>query len=63
MDKQQSLKQELGALQHELRRVNDALERDRTRDLERHARRLRDNIALCEQDLKQLSSPLQSAGN
>ena len=63
MDKQQSLKQELGALQHELRRVNDALERDRTRDLERHARRLRDNIALCEQDLKQLSSPLQSAGS
>lgn len=63
MDKQQSLKQELGALQHELRRVSDALERNRTRDLELHARRLRDNIALCEKELKQLSSPLQSAGN
>jgi hypothetical protein len=63
MDKQQSLEQELGALQHELRRVNDALERNRTRDLERHARRLRDNIVLCEQDLKQLSSALHSAGN
>ena len=53
MNRQQSLKQELGALQHELRRVNDALERNRTRDLELHARRLRDNIALCEQELKQ----------
>ena len=61
MDKQQSLKQELGALQHELRRVNDALERNRTRDLELHADRLRDNIALCEKDLKQLSSPLHLA--
>jgi hypothetical protein len=57
VDKQQAIKQELGALQHELRRANDALERNRTRDLELHARRLRDNIALCEQDLKQLSSP------
>ncbi len=63
MDKQQSLKQELGALQHELRRVNDGLERNRTRDLELHARRLHDNIALCERELKQLSAPLQSAGN
>jgi hypothetical protein len=58
VDKQQAIKQELGALQHELRRVNDDLERNRTRDLELHARRLRDNIALCEQDLEQLSSPL-----
>ena len=58
MDKQQSLKQELGALQHELRRVSDALERNRSHDLELHARRLRDNIALCERELKQLSSPL-----
>jgi hypothetical protein len=63
VDKQQSLKQELGALQHELRRVSDALERNRTRDLELHARRLRDNIALCERELKLLSSPLQSATN
>jgi chromosome segregation ATPase len=63
VDKQQSLKQELAALQHELRRVNDALERNRTRELELHARRLGDNIALCEQELKQLSPPLHSAGN
>jgi hypothetical protein len=58
VDKQQAIKQELGALQHELRRVSDALERNRTRDLELQARRLRDNIALCERELKQLSSPL-----
>lgn len=63
MDNRQSLRQELGALQHELRRVNDALERNRTRDLEQHARRLRDNIALCEKELKQLATPLHSAAN
>ena len=63
MDKQQIIKQELGALQHELRRVNDALESNRTRDLELDARRLRDNIALCEQDLKRLASTLHSTGN
>ena len=56
MDKQQLLKQELGALQHELRRVNDALERNSTRDLELNANRLRDNIALCEHELNQLHS-------
>jgi len=61
VDNQQSLKQELGALQHELRRVHDALERNRTRDLEQHACRLRDNIALCEKELKQLATPLHSA--
>jgi hypothetical protein len=63
MDNEQALVQELAALQHELRRVTDAIERNRTRDLEQHARLLRDNIALCEQELKQLSSPLQSAAN
>ena len=63
MDNEQSLRQELAALQHELRRVTDAIERNRTRDLEQHARLLRDNIALCEQDLKQMSSPLHCAGN
>lgn len=59
----QTLRQELAALQHELRRVNDGLERNRTHDLERHARRLRDNIALCESELKRLESALQSPGN
>ena len=49
----QQLKQELAALQHELRRVNDGLERNRTQELERHARQLRDNIAVCEYELKQ----------
>ena len=63
MDNEQSLRQELAALQHELRRVTDAIERNRTRALEQHARLLRDNIALCETDLQQHSSALQSAGN
>ena len=55
MTPQQSLKRELAALQHELRRVNDAIERNRTPDMERRARLLRDNIALCERDLKRLA--------
>jgi len=63
MDNEQSLRQELAALQHELRRVTDAIERNRSHALEQHARLLRDNIALCEQELKQLSSPLHCAGN
>ena len=63
MNHQQSLKQELAALQHELRRINDAIERNRTPDMEQRAHLLRDNIALCERDLKRLASPLQSAGN
>jgi hypothetical protein len=63
VDNRQSLEQELGALQHELRRVHDALQRNRTRDLEQHACRLRDNIALCEKELKQLATPLQSAAD
>lgn len=53
MSAQRQLRQELAALQHELRRVSDALERSRSRELEQHARQLRDNIALCERDLKQ----------
>ena len=60
MDSEQALRQELAALQHELRRVSDSIERNRTRDLEQHARLLRDNIALCEQELKKLL-PLHSA--
>jgi hypothetical protein len=57
---EQSLRQELAALQHELRRVNDGLERDRSRELERRARQLRENIALCERELKQSAAALQS---
>ena len=63
MTPQQSLKREIVALQHELRRVNDAIERNRTPDVEHRARLLRDNIVLCERDLKRLASTLQSAGN
>ena len=63
MTPQQSLKREIAALQHELRRVNDAIERNRTPDMEQRACLLRDNIALCERDLKRLLSTLQSAGN
>ena len=47
-----SLRQEIAALQHELRRVQDGLERSRTPELERRARQLRDNIALCERELE-----------
>jgi hypothetical protein len=56
---EQQLKQELAALRHELRRVNDSLERNRSREMERRASQLRDNIALCEVDLHRLNSPLQ----
>jgi lipid II:glycine glycyltransferase (peptidoglycan interpeptide bridge formation enzyme) len=59
---QQSLQQEIAALQHELRRVNEALERNPSPDMDQRARLLRANIALCERDLKRLASPLQSAG-
>lgn len=51
-DSEQSLRQEIAALQHELRRVNDGLERDRTRALEQQAKRLRDSISLCQQQLR-----------
>jgi hypothetical protein len=57
---EQSLRQELAALQHELRRVNDGLERARSRELERRARQLRDNIVLCERELKQRAAALHS---
>ena len=60
MGNERILRQELAALQHELRRVNDGLERSRTRDLERRARQLRDNIALCE---RELATALQSASD
>lgn len=45
---------ELNALQHELRRVKDALERvgGSSHDLEKRARQLSENIQLSENDLK-----------
>ena len=54
MSAEQQLKQELEALRHELRRVCDSLERNRSRDMEQRARQLRASIELCERDLNQL---------
>ena len=59
MSVEQQLKQELGALRHELRRVCDGLERNRTRELEQRARQLRASIELCESDLNRVSDPTQ----
>jgi len=51
-----SLVAEINALQHELRRVKDALERvgGSSHDLEKKARQLSKNIQLSESDLKKL---------
>ena len=46
-----ALRREIGQLRHELRRVQDGLERNPTRALETRARQLRANIALCEREL------------
>ena len=59
MSAEQQLKQELAALEHELRRVRDGLERNRSQDLELRARQLTDNIALCERDLRQYKLNVQ----
>jgi len=59
MSVEQQLKQELAALEHELRRVRDGLERNRSQDLELRAMQLSDNIALCERDLRQYQSNVQ----
>ena len=47
-----ALRQEIAALEHELRRVRDGLERNRTPALESRARQLRDNIRLCRRELE-----------
>jgi len=59
MSIEQNLKQELAALEHELRRVRDGLERNRSRDLELRARQLTENIAICERDLRQCKLNVQ----
>ena len=59
MSAEQQLKQELAALEHELRRVRDGLERNRSQDLELRARQLTDNIAICERDLRQYKLNVQ----
>jgi predicted phage gp36 major capsid-like protein len=56
MTSAQQLRQEIAALEHELRRVRDGLERNPTHALEQRARQLRDNIALCERDLQRDSA-------
>jgi hypothetical protein len=48
------LKREIAALEHELRRVRDGIERNPSHALEQRARQLRDNIALCKRDLARL---------
>ncbi len=49
-----SLEQEMHNLHHELRRVSDGIEREGgvRHELEQQARRLKDNINLCEDELK-----------
>ena len=59
MSVEQQLKQELAALKHELRRVRDGLERNRSQDLELRARQLTDSIAICERDLRQYKLNVQ----
>ncbi len=56
MPAETQLRQEIAALQHELRRVSDALERSPSHRLERRARELKASIKLCEDDLAQVLS-------
>jgi hypothetical protein len=60
IDNEKALRQELAALQHELRRVMDGIERNRSHELELRAARLGDSIALCERELRQVTAALQS---
>ena len=53
MSTEKQLRQEMAALEHELRRVRDALERSPSHQLEQRARQLGDNIALCRRELEQ----------
>jgi len=55
VQKEQALRQELAALQHELRRVRDGIERNHTHELEQRVRQLRENIALCERELARIA--------
>ncbi len=59
MTPQQILKQEIAALEHELRRVRDGLERNPSHALEAEARRLEDNIALCRRELELIRETLE----
>ena len=61
MDSQQQLRQEIAALEHELRRVRDGLERNPSHALEAEVRRLQDNIALCRRELELIRETLKPA--
>lgn len=63
MSQVDSLRRELAALEHELRRVGDGLERNPSHALERRARELRDSIALCQRDLESLGISDRSPGS
>lgn len=52
MTKEIELAREIAALEHELRRVRDGLERSPSHALEQRARQLRDNITLCRKQLE-----------
>ncbi len=60
MSAEKELRQEIAALQHELRRVRDALERGSSHELEHRARQLRANIELCERDLERAKREARS---
>lgn len=60
MSAETQLRQEIAALQHELRRVRDALERGPSHELERRARQLQTNIELCERDLERVKGEARS---
>jgi len=62
MPAKDALGREIAALRHELRRVQDGLERGHTPELERRARQLRNNIALCERDLAREQARTRSPG-
>lgn len=50
------LQREIAALEHELRRVRDGLERNPSHALEQRARQLRDNIEVCKRELRALKA-------
>jgi predicted phage gp36 major capsid-like protein len=51
MSEEKQLRREIAALEHELRRVRDGLERSASHELEQRARQLRENITLCKRQL------------
>ncbi|MEM7562844.1 MAG: hypothetical protein AAF353_07310 [Pseudomonadota bacterium] len=57
MSVEQQLKQEIAALEHELRRVRDSLERNPTHAMESQANQLKENIDLCKRQLNSPKSP------